>query len=69
VAARGEPADYGAVLASVRRRDEIDSGRAHAPLRAADDAIVIDTTPLDIEQVLERVLALVNGWGNPNRSL
>ena len=60
--ARGDPADFDAVLASVRRRDEIDSGRALAPLQAAADAVVIDTTSLDVEQVLERVLALVNGW-------
>jgi cytidylate kinase len=59
VAARGEPACYDDVLVSVRRRDEIDSGRALAPLRPADDAVVIDTTPLDVNQVLERVLALV----------
>jgi cytidylate kinase len=58
---RGEPAEFDQVLASVRRRDEIDSGRALAPLRAADDAIVIDTTALGIQEVLERVLALVDG--------
>ncbi len=62
VVARGEPAEYDAVLDSVRRRDEIDSGRSLAPLHAAEDAVVIDTTPLSVEQVLERVLALVNGW-------
>lgn len=59
---RGEPAEFDEVLASVRRRDEIDSGRALAPLRAADDAIVIDTTALGIQEVLEDVLALVDGW-------
>lgn len=60
--ARGEPADFSAVLASVQRRDEIDSGRALAPLRPAEDAVVIDTTSLSVEKVLERVLSLVNGW-------
>jgi cytidylate kinase len=60
--ARGEPAEFDLVLASVRRRDEIDSGRALAPLCAAVDAVVIDTTELGVEQVIERVLALVNGW-------
>jgi len=59
---RGEEADFDQVLASVRRRDEIDSGRALAPLRAAGDAIVIDTTAMGIREVLERVLALVDGW-------
>ena len=61
-AARGETSDYGEILASVRRRDEIDSGRAIAPLRAADDAVVIDTTSLDIDQVVERAMALVEAW-------
>lgn len=60
--ARGEPAQFHVVLTSVRRRDEIDSSRALAPLRVAEDAVVIDTTSLDVEQVLERVLALVKGW-------
>jgi cytidylate kinase len=63
VVSRGEMTDYCVVLDSVRRRDQIDSGRALAPLRAAQDAVVIDTTPLDVEQVLEQVLALVNSQG------
>jgi cytidylate kinase len=60
--ARGEAAEFEAVLASVQRRDEIDSSRTLAPLRAAADAVVIDTTHLGVEQVVERVLALVDGW-------
>jgi len=59
---RGESARFEDVLASVRRRDKIDSGRALAPLRAAADAVVIDTTALGIEEVMERVMALVDGW-------
>ena len=59
---RNEPTEYDQVLASLLRRDEIDSGRELAPLQAATDAVVIDTTPLSVEQVLERVLDLVNGW-------
>jgi len=59
---RGAPADYEAVLASIRWRDEIDSGRSLAPLRPAPDALVIDTTLLSVDQVLEQVLALVNTW-------
>jgi cytidylate kinase len=46
---------YQEVLASMRRRDQIDSQRAHAPLRPAEDAIVIDTDGLDIEEVLARI--------------
>jgi len=61
ILARGEPAVLAEVLAAVRRRDEIDSSRSLAPLQPADDAVVVDTTFLSVEQVLERVLALVNG--------
>jgi cytidylate kinase len=61
ILARGEPAVLADVLAAVRRRDEIDSSRALAPLQPAEDAVVVDTTFLSVEQVLERVLALANG--------
>ncbi len=56
---RGEEADYEEVLASMRRRDKIDSGREAAPLRPADDAIIIDTTELSIAEVLAKVEELV----------
>jgi cytidylate kinase len=58
IEARGEDANYEQILDAMRRRDRIDSGRTLAPLRPADDAVVIDTTGLSIEQVLDRVLAL-----------
>jgi CMP/dCMP kinase len=58
---RGEQAVLADVLEAVRRRDEIDSSRSLAPLQPAEDAVVIDTTFLSVEQVLERVLALVDG--------
>ena len=56
---RGETADYEAILASMRRRDEIDSTRKVAPLRPADDAVIVSTDGLSIEQVLEKIQALV----------
>jgi len=56
---RGEEADYGAVLASMRRRDRIDSSRAVAPLKPAGDAVVVDTTDLSIEEVLAKVERLI----------
>ena len=52
---RGEEADYAEVLAAMRRRDEIDSEREAAPLRPADDAIIIDTSGLSIAEVLAKV--------------
>ncbi len=39
-------------------RDAQDSGRATAPLRQADDAVLIDTTGMDIAQAVERVVEL-----------
>jgi cytidylate kinase len=57
-----ELADKGIALADVladqRRRDKDDSERAIAPLKPAPDAIVVDTTGLDLAEVVERCLAL-----------
>ena len=44
-----------AVLASLLNRDRIDSSRAVAPLKVADGAMVLDTTKLSIEQVVQSV--------------
>jgi cytidylate kinase len=56
---RGEDATFDEVLASMRRRDQIDSQRAYAPLRPADDAVIINTDGLEIEEVLARIEPLV----------
>ena len=61
VRARGEEADYEGVLVSMRRRDKIDSNREVAPLCVAEDAVVVDTTDLSIEEVLAEVERLVEG--------
>ncbi len=53
--ARGEPADYDAVLRGMQRRDVIDSTRATAPLRPAPDAVVLDTTCKRIDQVVQAI--------------
>jgi cytidylate kinase len=45
------------VKAALDRRDAIDSGRAVSPLRPADDAIVIDTTHLDVDTVVAEIVA------------
>jgi cytidylate kinase len=65
VRARGEEADYEVVLASMRRRDEIDSHREISPLRAAEDAVTLDTTDLDAEEVLVELERLVEERGCP----
>ena len=53
--------EYAQTHADLIRRDRIDSSREVAPLRAAEDAIVIDTSDLSVEQVVARVLALARG--------
>lgn len=58
IIARGRPADYNDILAMVIERDRIDSTRDVAPLRAADDAVVIDSNQANAEQIFEQVLAL-----------
>jgi cytidylate kinase len=56
---QGEKVDYAAVLAEIIRRDERDKNRATAPLMAAGDAIVLDTTTLDVEAAFKAALAIV----------
>lgn len=56
---RGQQANYDNVLAAMKRRDKIDSGREVAPLQAAADAIIIDTSDLTIEQVLDLIEKLI----------
>jgi len=56
--ARGEPADYDEILAKVIARDRIDSTRDLAPLKAADNAVVLDSDNLNADQVFQRSLAL-----------
>jgi cytidylate kinase len=58
IVARGGQADYDDILAKVIERDRIDSTRDVAPLRAADDAVVIDSNRLNAQEVFEQVLAL-----------
>ncbi len=50
---------YDKVLEDIIRRDEIDSNRADSPLKKADDAILIDTSELTIEEVIERIEKVV----------
>lgn len=57
--AAGLPDDYAGVLADVRRRDHLDSTRAVSPLRAASDAVVVDTSEMTEPEVIARLLRLV----------
>ncbi len=51
--------DYDSVLADVRRRDHLDSTRAVSPLRAASDAVVVDTSEMTESEVIAHLLQLV----------
>jgi cytidylate kinase len=55
---RGDNADYDQILAGLKKRDKIDSNRQHAPLKPAEDAIVIDTDRISVDDVLDVVIKL-----------
>ncbi|CTQ48667.1 (d)CMP kinase [Jannaschia donghaensis] len=59
LSAKGEAVTYDSVLADVRARDARDMGRAEAPLVAADDATVIDTSRMDIDAAVATAIAVV----------
>lgn len=61
--ARGQQAALGQVLADIRARDEADSTRRIAPLRQAEDAILLDTSDMDAEGCLQAALALARERG------
>lgn len=66
--ARGEAVDEAALVTDLAVRDARDRGRSTAPLRAADDAIVLDTTGRTLDEVItemERVVRTRLGIGNP----
>lgn len=61
IIARGGEADYAEILAKIHARDRIDSTRSVAPLRPADDAVIVDTEGLSADEVFARVRELCNG--------
>ena len=56
--ARGARVSFEDILAKVIERDHLDTTRDVAPLRAAEDAVVVDSNKLDVDEVLEKVLGL-----------
>ncbi len=56
---RGIPSDFEQLKEEIARRDQIDSERAVAPLKKAEDAIEIDTTSLSIDEVVDRIMRIV----------
>jgi cytidylate kinase len=57
--AKGEEISYTKVLQDMRERDHNDSTRAAAPLKQAADAVLVDTTGLELAQSIQRILAVV----------
>lgn len=57
---KGESVDYDEVLKLIIQRDYQDSNRAVAPLKPAEDSILIDTSHLDFEQSVENVMAVIS---------
>jgi cytidylate kinase len=57
--AKGQKADYVTILEEIKRRDYQDSNRPIAPLKQAKDAILVDTSELDVAGVLEKLRKIV----------
>jgi cytidylate kinase len=56
---KGQKADYAQILADIKERDERDSSRAIAPLKAADDAVLFNNSGYTPEQSLSEAVAIV----------
>lgn len=63
LANRGEHAELTTLTEQIRQRDALDRNRAVAPLRPAQDALIVDTSPLDIEGVLGVMLHHIDVHG------
>jgi CMP/dCMP kinase len=57
---RGDGTTYDVVLTDIRRRDARDAGRDAAPMRPADDAVLLDTSNLDIEAAFDKALGVIS---------
>ena len=57
--ASGRDTDDATVLADIRQRDERDSSRSASPLKQADDAVLLDTTTMNVEQAVAAAIAIV----------
>jgi cytidylate kinase len=65
---RGEHVDENEIYQDILKRDRRDQERTAAPLRKADDAHLLDTTNLDIEQAFKAALGMINAARAPGRS-
>lgn len=56
---KGEQCDLESIKSAIERRDKIDSEREHAPLTQAENAVLVDTTQMTIDQVVEHIVEVV----------
>jgi len=59
----GQTADFDDIAKQIATRDEQDTSRAASPLKQADDAVLLDTTALNIEETIEAILAIIKNKG------
>ena len=57
---KGIACTYEDIVEDVKKRDRIDSGRAFAPLKPAEDSIEVDTSDMTIEEVVEKITGIIN---------
>ena len=61
---KGQDADYNAILDGIITRDERDKNRACAPLKPAEDAIIIDTSAFTLQQVIDKVMEISSKYAS-----
>ncbi len=67
--AKGMSASLEELTEDMKRRDHLDSTRKISPLKKADDAIILDSTHLDIDEVVKRILSIIEATIKPLQTL
>lgn len=63
LAAKGEPCDLAKIKADIEERDYRDMHREHSPLRQAADAVLVDSSDMTIEEVIEKIIDICKKTG------
>ncbi len=61
--AQGHGGDVEVILADIKRRDALDSQRKHSPLLPADDAVIIDSSVITPDEIIDQIMGLLDGDG------
>jgi CMP/dCMP kinase len=67
IVARGEATTFEQVLADIARRDERDAGRGAAPMKPAHDAVLLDTSAMDIDGAYKAAVGIIEGTARAGR--